>query len=54
MWGNIMEELEIEQGDVEDVDHDEMTMVWSQLTPEQKEYFKKIAEKNEENLRYIG
>ena len=28
--------------------------VWGVLTEEQKKNFKKITEKNEENLKYIG
>lgn len=27
---------------------------WNILTNEQKEYFKKLTEKSEENMRYIG
>lgn len=37
----------------EEVDSDD-SGVWDLLTEEQKKYFKKITEKNEENLRYIG
>jgi len=33
---------------------EEIDEVWESLTPEQKKFFKKIAEKSEENLRYIG
>ena len=28
--------------------------IWSLLSDEQKKYFKKLTEKNKENLRYIG
>ena len=27
---------------------------WGAMTPEQKEYFKKLTEKSDENMRYIG
>lgn len=32
----------------------EANNVWSLLTPEQQKYFKKLSEKSEDNLRYIG
>ena len=32
----------------------EMQQIWANLSPDQKKYFKKIAEKSEENLKYIG
>ena len=38
----------------EDYETDELKEIWDALTPEQKEFFKKLSEKNEENLRYIG
>lgn len=40
--------------DDETADHHEVQSVWDLLTPKQKRYFKKLNEKNEENLRYIG
>ena len=35
-------------------DLDVSTHVWESLTPEQKRYFKELAEKSEDNMRYIG
>jgi len=40
--------------DEEGMEADEMSAVWEHLTPEQKKYFKKIAEKSKENMNYIG
>lgn len=37
-------------GDEDDGD----SAVWDVLTEEQKKKFKKITEKNEENMKYIG
>jgi Spy/CpxP family protein refolding chaperone len=31
-----------------------MDSVWELLTPEQKKYFKKLTEKNKQNMIYIG
>ena len=28
--------------------------IWGMLTDEQRKYFKKLTEKSEENLKYIG
>jgi len=41
------------EGDAPDIEVPEEE-VWNLLTDKQKKYFKKITEKNEENLRYIG
>ena len=44
--------------DIEDFegveDAEEQPSAWDMLTPEQKKYFKKLTEKNKENLIYIG
>jgi len=49
-----MEELELEGFDEEGLESSESQAVWEALSPEQKEYFKRIAEKSKENMRYIG
>ena len=41
-------------GDEDSMESDEMTAVWEHLTPEQKKYFRKLAEKSAENMNYIG
>ena len=45
-----MDELDEIQVEEEEADNS----VWGVLTEEQKKNFKKITEKNEENLKYIG
>ena len=47
------EEMEFEF-DEENIEAGESHSVWSMLTPEQRKYFLKLNEKNEDNLRYIG
>ena len=50
-----MEESESDfEGDEENAGSSEVQQVWDLLTPEQKKYFKKLSQKSEENLRYIG
>jgi hypothetical protein len=38
----------------ESAEADEASAIWEHLSPEQKKYFKKLVEKNEENMNYIG
>ena len=38
----------------DNVEVDEAEAVWEHLSPEQKKYFKKLAEKTKENMNYIG
>lgn len=37
-----------------DAEDEEDTAVWQVLTPEQKKQFKKLTEKTEKNMNYIG
>ena len=48
------EQNEIMGEDEESMESDEMAAIWEHLTPEQKKYFKKLAEKSKENMNYIG
>lgn len=51
----IMEEEDL-IADVEDEspEAEELEQIWESLSPWQKKYFKKLVEKNEENMNYIG
>jgi len=35
-------------------EEEETSKVWETLSPDQKKYFKKLAEKSSDNMRYIG
>ena len=47
-------EKDLEFFEDEECESGEMNSVWDMLTPQQKKYFKKLSEKNPENLIYIG
>ena len=49
-----MEILGENNGSYEDVAGDMDSSVWGLLTDKQKKAFKKLTEKNKENLNYIG
>ena len=49
----IMVELDFEDIGEEGLEMDESSAVWGALTPEQKKYFKKIAEKSEADMSHI-
>jgi len=38
----------------EDAEDQADNSIWATLTPEQKKYFKKLSEKNPDNMKYIG
>lgn len=48
------EQSELAGEDESSMESDEMAAVWEHLSPEQKKYFKKLAEKSAENMNYIG
>jgi len=42
-------------GEEEDgLEAEETVKIWETLSPDQKKYFKKLAEKSSDNMRYIG
>jgi hypothetical protein len=48
------EQFDLGGDDDEGMDAGETDQVWDSLSSEQKKFFKKLAEKSEDNMRYIG
>ncbi len=49
-----MDEPNFQDAESESPEPSDVSGIWNLLTPEQKKRFKKITEKNKENLSYIG